>query len=390
MVSAAARAGRALVTGGSLAAGALAVHTAVNLRLLRSPAADGSTRPDRVSILIPARDEEDHIEATVRSALAQEGLTDLEVLVLDDGSQDATADLVAAIAATDRRLRLISGGDDAVPAGWLGKPWACARLAEAASGDVLVFVDADVLLTSHAVRALVATLRDHGLALVAPYPHQQSVTWLERLVQPLVTWSWAATMPVRWAETSLRTSLSAANGQLIALDAVAYRDAGGHGAVRGEVLEDIALMRAIKRSGRHAATVDGSQLASCRMYDSPAAVVDGYAKSLWAAFDGPAGSAAVLSLLTTAYVVPAVAAVAAPSARTRAIGVAGYAAGVISRAMVAHRTGERVLPDALAHPASIAAFTALSAISWARHRRGTNTWKGRAVVADRFSDEVGS
>lgn len=382
MVSPGARAGRALVTAGSVAAGALAVHTAVNLRLLRSPTPGGAVRRERVSILIPARDEADHIEATVLSALAQEGLTDLEVLVLDDGSRDATALLVSALAESEPRLRLLTGGHDPVPAGWLGKPWACARLAEAARGEVLVFVDADVLLAPHAVHALIATMRDNDLALVAPYPHQLSVTWLERLVQPLVTWSWAATMPVRWAETSLRTSLSAANGQLIAVDARAYRAAGGHGAVRGDVLEDIALMRAVKVIGRHAATVDGSHLASCRMYDSPSAVIDGYSKSLWAAFRGPVGSAAVLSLLTTAYVVPAVAAVAAPSTRTRAIGVAGYAAGVTSRALVARRTGERVLPDSLAHPASIVAFAALSAVSWARHRRGTNTWKGRAVVAD--------
>lgn len=373
--------GTGLVTAGSLTAGAIAVHTAVNLRLLRSPSPDAAEVTEPVTVLIPARNEAGHIQATVRSALAQTGVPDLTVLVLDDGSTDGTADLVAALAATDPRVVLIRAEDEPPPAGWLGKPWACARLASHATGSVLVFVDADVALRPHAVRAVVATLREHGLALVAPYPFQRAEGWLERLVQPLVTWAWAATMPVRWGEVSHRPSLSAANGQLLAIDAAAYSAIDGHAAVRHEVIEDVALMRAVKSSGRHAATVDGSHLADCRMYDGTSAVVDGYAKSLWSAFNGPVGSVAVTALLLTAYVVPAVAAVAAPRRRTRAVGLMGYAAGVASRALVARRTGERVLPDALAQPASITAFAVLNAVSWQRHLRGTNTWKGRPVTA---------
>jgi hypothetical protein len=375
------RLGSGLVTAGTATACAIAVHTAVNLRLLRSPAADAPEVTEPVTVLIPARDEAGHIAATVLSARAQTGVPDLTVIVLDDGSVDDTADIVEALAALDPRLVLIRGGDESPPPGWLGKPWACARLAAQATGSVLVFVDADVVLRPHAVRALVTMLREQGLALVAPYPFQAAEGWLERLVQPLVTWSWAATMPVRWGESSFRPSLSAANGQLLGIDADAYSAIGGHGAVRHEVIEDVALMRAMKTGRRHAATVDGSHLAECRMYEGTEAVVDGYAKSLWSAFNGPAGSVAVTALLVTAFVVPAVAAVAAPSRRTRATGLVGYAAGVASRALVARRTGERVVPDALAQPASITAFAALNAVSWARHARGTNTWKGRPVTA---------
>lgn len=376
------RLGRGVVATGALVAWAIAAHTAVNLRLLRSPSADAPEVAEEVTVLIPARDEADHVEATIRSVLVQTGVPRLAVLVLDDGSTDGTAAIVERLAAEDDRLTLVRGADERPPAGWLGKPWACARLATLATGSVLVFVDADVALHPHALRAVVGTLRDHDLALVAPYPLQVSGSWLERLVQPLVTWSWVATMPVRWGETSLRTSLSAANGQLLAVDAAAYRDINGHAAVRDDVIEDVALMRAIKSGGRHAATVDGSHLAACRMYEGPAAVVDGYSKSLWAAFNGPVGTMAVNALLITGYVVPAVAAIAAPSARTRGIGLAGYAAGVASRALVARRTGERIAPDAFAHPASIVAFAALNGVSWLRHAQGSNTWKGRPVTVD--------
>jgi len=370
-----------LVRAGSAMAVGIAAHTAWNLRQLRTPKVNSPECHERVAVLIPARNEEATIEATVRSACAQTGVPDLQVIVLDDDSSDATGDIVQRIMVEQPRLHLVQS-HDAPPAGWLGKPWACARLADAAhvlQATVLVFVDADVVLEPHAVRALVEDLRTRNLAMVAPYPSQQAGSWLERLVQPLVTWSWAATLPLAWGEASNRTSLSAANGQVLIVDAASYKDAGGHAAVRDEVLEDIALMRAIKVSGRHAATVDGSQLASCRMYSSTSEVVDGYSKSLWDAFGGPAGSIAVNGLLTIAYVVPAIAMVSARRPGVRATGAIGYVAGVASRAMVARRVGEP-LGDSLAHPASIAAFVALNAISWRRHVAGKNTWKGRPVT----------
>ena len=373
-------AGRAAVRLGALSACALAAHTAVNLAYLRSPDTDAPPVADDVTVLIPARDEAAHIEATVRSVLAQTGVPRLSIVVLDDGSTDDTASIVEALAAADDRVRLVRGGDSPLPAGWLGKPLACQRLGLEATGSVLVFVDADVVLHPPALRAAVGTLRERRLSLVSPYPRQLSGSALERLVQPIVTWSWAATMPLRWAENSTRPSLSAANGQFLVIDAGAYRAVDGHAAVRAEVIEDVALMRAIKASGRRAATVDGSRLAQCRMYEGAAAVVDGYAKSLWSAFGGPAGSVAVNGLLLATYVLPAVAAVAARDARTRRWGRVGYVAGVTSRALVARRTGERVLPAARAQPASIAAFAVLNAISWRRHLSRRNTWKGRPVT----------
>jgi cellulose synthase/poly-beta-1,6-N-acetylglucosamine synthase-like glycosyltransferase len=379
------RPGLALTAAGATSACALAIHTAANLRFLRTPAPDAPEPTEPVTVLIPARDEVTHVAATVTSALAQTGVARLRVIVLDDGSSDGTADVLDALAADEPRLQVLHAADAPPPDGWLGKPWACARLAraadEGAEPGVLVFVDADVLLRPHAVRAVVATMREGGFALAAPYPFQEARTWLERLVQPLVTWSWVATMPLRWAESSTRPSLSAANGQLIAVDAEAYRAIGGHGAVRADVIEDVALMRAMKSAGRRTVTLDGAPLAACRMYEGAAAVTDGYAKSLWSAFGGPVGSVAVNALLVATYVVPAVAAVAGRDPRTRRVGLLGYAAGVASRALVARRTGERLVPDTLAHPASIAAFAALNAVSWQRHLRGANRWKGRPVVA---------
>ncbi|MGE3810656.1 MAG: glycosyltransferase family 2 protein [Candidatus Nanopelagicales bacterium] len=372
------RAAEAVVAVGAIGAVAATAHTAVNLRLLRTPSSSPPPVRERVSVLVPARDEAGRIGPCIASLLESGGLPDVEVLVLDDGSSDGTADVVLRVAAGDPRLRVIDGGGAAVPEGWLGKTWACHRLAEQATGSVLVFVDADVRLSPQGIAASVALLRSAGLDLVCPYPRQLADGALPRLVQPLLQWSWATTLPLRAAETSPRESLAAANGQLLVVDRDAYDRAGGHAAVRGEVLDDVALLRAVKRSGGRGVVADGTDVAVCRMYDSSEQLVEGYTKSLWSAFGSPAGAAGVVGALSWLYVVPAAAAAAGPTPASRRWGAVGYAAGVAGRVLVARRTGGRAV-DSLAHPASVAAFGVLVAESLRRKRSGALTWRGRSL-----------
>jgi hypothetical protein len=193
-------------------------------------------------------------------------------------------------------------------------------------------------------------------------------------VQPLLQWSWLTLLPLRLAEDSPRPSLTAGNGQLMALDAEAYRRAGGHRAVRGEVLDDVALVRALKAAGGRGGVVDGTWLATCRMYDDWPSLREGYAKSAWAASGSPLAAAGVLAVLGVVYVVPPLAAL-----RGSLAGLAGYGAAVTGRYVVAERTGGRSLPDSFGHPASIVLLGWLTAQSWVRRRRGTLRWKGRAL-----------
>lgn len=367
-----------MVHAGSAIAVGLAAHTAFNLTQLREPQFTGNTITEPVSILIPARNEASTIEAAVRSASNQMGLADLEIIVMDDDSSDETAEIVNRLAQSDPRIRLMRSTEN-IPAGWMGKQFACHRLSREARGSILVFLDADVTLEPHAVAACSELMRAHGFAMVAPYPRQLASGTVERLVQPLVVWSWAATLPVGIAENSLRPSLSAANGQLLVVDAGKYHAIGGHESVQSVVLEDIALMRELKKSGERCITVNGSALAQCRMYDTTTDLVEGYAKSLWSAFGSAAGSLAISTLLATAYIVPAAGMLTSRKRSTRMVGALGYGAGVLSRGLVAHRTASPVLPDSLAHPASVATFIGLTALSWSRHLRGTNTWKGRTL-----------
>jgi glycosyl transferase family 21 len=220
----------------------------------------------------------------------------------------------------------------------------------------------------------VALLDDTGLDVVCPFPRQVAVTAAERLVQPLLQWSWLTTLPLRVAERSRRPSLTAACGQFLVIRRTALERAGGHAAIRDQVLDDLALVRAVKRTGGRGGVVDGTELASCRMYDGWPALRDGYAKSLWAAFGSPTRAAGVLALLGVSYVLPAVAAL-----RGSRIGAAGYLAGVGSRVVAARRTGGRALPDAFAHPASVVVLGRLTVRSLRGRRCGTLQWKGRTL-----------
>ena len=352
-----------------------ALHAAVNVALLRRPPVDPPPVRRPVTVVVPARDEESQIGGCLDALLDQRGVPALRVVVVDDGSTDGTAAAVAAIA--DPRVRLVRAGP--LPAGWLGKPHACATGAGTAPDDdgVLVFVDADVRLFPDAIAGAVAVLERHGLDLVSPWPRQITGGAAERLVQPLQQWLWATLLPLRLAERSPRPSLAAANGQFLVVRRAAYDRAGGHGSVRAEVLEDIALLRAVKASGGRGVVIDGSTLAVCRMYAGWPALREGYAKSLWSALGGaPPAAVAAGAVLTAVWVLPPLAAL-----RGSRAGWVGYAAGVAGRAVAAAGTGARVWPDPLAHPLSVLLLDLLLVRSVTGRRNGTLSWRGRPIGA---------
>lgn len=324
---------------------------------------------EKVSILIPLRNERRNTESVVLCALSQEGLKDFEVIALDDSSQDGTAEILQEIA--DARLTVIQG--EQLPDSWLGKNFACHQLSRRANGEVFVFIDADVRLSPRAINNSIHAMRKWQWEFISPYPRQIAITFIERLAQPLLQWSWFATLPLRLAEVLQRKSMVVANGQFLITHRRAYRESGGHEAIKGEVLDDLELARSMVGSGFRGGVAEASAIAECRMYTNSKELIAGYTKSQWRAFRNPLGAAIASALLILTSILPL------------AIGIAGsllgwinYFALVATRLLVAIRTRSTV-SSALLHPISAALWIYLIALSWLRKSRGKLSWRGRSL-----------
>lgn len=323
-----------------------------------------------VSILIPARDEAAVIGSTVRSLLGQT-YPNIELLVLDDQSSDGTAAAAEAAAGGSDALRVLPG--KSLPDGWLGKNWACQQLAEAATGDLLLFTDADVRWRPDAVAALVADGDAMQADLLTVWPTQETVTWPERLVVPLMALAILGYLPLVAVHYLPWSMFAAANGQCLCFRRPTYDSIGGHAAVAGEVVEDVALARRVKAAGGRLRMADGNERIGCRMYEDWPEVRDGFAKNI---LSGHGGSVLFLLLSTVfhwmVFVLPWLLMVV-----DWRFGLA-VAAGVAIRAATAAFTHQRVF-DALLMPVSVVLMTLIAgrAIWW--HWRGGPVWKGRVA-----------
>ncbi len=231
-----------------------------------------------VSVIIPARNESETIATVIRSILAST-YDRFELIVVDDRSTDDTAAQVAAIAATDPRLRLVRG--DELPAGWFGKPWACAQGAAIATGRYLLFTDADTTHEPDLLGHAVGAMESDGAALLTLTTQQTCVTFWERIVMPQIWVVLGLRYPPQRVNTATRPDQLVANGQFIMVQRDAYDAVGGHTAVSGEVVEDLALAQAFLRAGRRVRLMFGETLISTRMYRSLGEMVEGWSKNLY-------------------------------------------------------------------------------------------------------------
>ena len=272
----------------------------VNLLFFRSlasvpvPVAHG-----RVSILVPARDEERAIAQCVSSLLSQD-YPDFELLILDDASTDRTAAIVRDLIAGEPRHRLISGAP--LPEGWTGKNWACHQLSQAATGDRFLFTDADTVHSPGALSAAVSLAVATRADLLSAWPRLVTLTLGEKMIIPvlhIIALGWFPLAGIRFLQARPRIAArvsprflrawGGANGQFVLFTRAAYARIGGHAAVRDHIVEDVALGREVARripEGMRLVNCDASSLIDCRMYHSFRETCDGFTKNARAAFEG--------------------------------------------------------------------------------------------------------
>ncbi len=257
----------------------------------------------RLSVLIPARNEETTLDACVRSLLAQDYPGALEVLLLDDHSEDATGRVAARLAAADTRVRALSGGP--LLPGWKGKPNALRQLAEAATGDLLLLTDADCNFYNGALAAAVRHRERVRADCLSLLPYLACRSFWEHVVVPLQYFLIFTTLPVRNVYASKNPAFAAANGAFLLIDADTYAALGGHEAVKGEMAEDIKFAQHVKRQGRRLVYGDGSRIYAVRMYESLRGIWDGFSKNLFPAMGKSLPVLVVWSLfLLTTQVLP--------------------------------------------------------------------------------------
>ena len=368
-----------------------AVVYAGNVRRYRPPRLRGGDEvlgrePDgrpRVSVLIPARDEEASIGEAVASVLAETEVP-IELIVLDDHSADATAEIVADFAATDPRVRLETS--DPLPDGWCGKQFACWQLASLAAADRLLFLDADVRVEPHAIARTLALFdrleTERGVGLLSGVPRQIVGTVPEAVFIPLIHLILLCYLPIGRMRRSVDPSYAAGCGQYLMCSRRAYGAAGGHEAIASSMHDGLLLPKAFRKAGIATDLVDATPLARCRMYRTGPEVWAGLSKNAAEglahpkrfAFFGPAlliGHIAPFALLPWASVLPG-----------PLVGTCAAAAAVLLavRADMARRFRQPWSMVPL-HPVTVAALLALQATALVRHLLGAKpTWKGRGVA----------
>lgn len=324
-----------------------------------------------VSILVPARNEEANIAACLDAALASTGAA-VEVVVMDDGSTDRTAEIVAAYGARDPRVRLLHA--PALPPGWTGKVHACARLAEAARGTHLLFIDADVRLAPHAAAAMAAHAAARRIAMVSGVPRQVIGTLGEGLTVPFINFLLLCYLPFGGRAAQRKPSLAAACGQLVLVERRAYDAIGGHASIKGVLHDGIALARLFRERGHDTEIVDGTPLATCRMYEGFRHAWGGFIKNAREGMATPVGLPVWTALLAGAHLWPWF---LLPDPEAIATILLMFAL----RAAVTWRTGEPWWTVPL-HPLTVLVALAIQWTALVRSALGLKAgWKGRAYEA---------
>jgi len=337
--------------------------------------------PPRVSVLVPARNEERNIEACVTSLMGQQ-YPDFEVIVLDDHSSDGTWNILSHLASQFNRLQIMQGRS--LPVGWLGKHWASHQLDRAATGELILFVDADTRHSPDMLIDSVSALFAEDADLVTAFPREEVLTLGERLLVPVIGFGIFTFIPI-WLVQKLRlAALSIMIGQFMLFRRTAYDAIGGYEAVRAEIVDDMELGRRIISSGLEWRLLDGTNHVFCRMYRGFWETVAGFSKSLFAVFDYRILPYFIgWSVVGIAFIEPAVSLVS-HWMRTplTSIPVEYAATSVVLSVilwMITYRRFKFPAYLVFYYPLSLALFIGVAVHSFFQTATGTATWKDRLL-----------
>jgi chlorobactene glucosyltransferase len=360
-----------------------------NLRVYRRFSSKRAAAYPKVSVLVPCRNEEKRLEANLKSLLAQDH-PHFEVIVLDDNSTDATPDILKKLSASDARLKVLKGAP--LPEGWQGKNFACHQLSQAATGEWLLFVDADTFHAPGMLRAVHQEAAGRNAAFVSTFPRQVFASIGDELIVPLMFFVLLTFLPMFFTDKKIWFSFARAGfatgcGQFVYVRRDAYADAGGHAGIGARISEGPLLAGRIKAAGHRIVLADGSAWVSCRMYGGFAETFSGFSRSVFASMGGSIG-AMLFFLIVQTYVFHGPWALMIAASVLDAWTPAAAAALTVSallpvwmRLRIHLKTGMS-LRWVWAHAVSIALYHAILINSFLKFRVFRSTsWKGRSYAA---------
>jgi chlorobactene glucosyltransferase len=271
----------------------------LNLASLKTPrkGARLPQPPPLVSVIIPARDEENNIGQCLAS-LQQQDYPNFEIIVLDDNSSDDTPVIISRLAAGDSRIQLLHG--QTLPEGWAGKPFACFQAAQQARGRWLLFVDADTRHEPDMLSRVIPLAVESRAAMLSGFPRQITTSLSQKIAIPMMYFILMIWAPFWWLHRSKRLPPSVAYGAFLLFSADAYWKIGGHEAVKARILEDVFLGVEISRSGGRHLAVDLSPVVACHMYTDRRAMWEGFTK--WMYSVSALSTAGLILLISLGYV----------------------------------------------------------------------------------------
>jgi chlorobactene glucosyltransferase len=331
-----------------------------------------------VSVLVPARNEEKNIGRCLDSLLNQD-YPNYEIIVLNDYSEDKTEDIIKKYTKKFEKVKLISGKQ--LKSNWTGKNWACHQLSEMANGDVFIFTDADTWHSKTAVINTIAWMQKLKLGLFSAFPQQLTKGFAEKLVIPSIDVFVYGILPLWLTYYSRFSSISAANGQWIALTKNAYKLIGGHEALKNKVVEDVEFARTAKKNRIKILTTSGTEMVFCRMYHSTKEVWEGFSKNVY----GLVGYNVILFLF---IVIGMILFFLSPFVFIWFPGLF-WISGVVLvlnfsiRLIIAKNVKSDLIYSVLFYPFGILFLLAIGFNSFSKMKNGIVTWKGRDINVKR-------
>jgi glycosyltransferase involved in cell wall biosynthesis len=236
-----------------------------------------------ISVLIPARNEETTLPHLLED-LQKSGYSNFEVIVCNDHSTDRTKQIIDAYRSQFPRLTCFDSSE--LPKGWIGKNFACHQLAEKATGDYLLFLDADVRVSPNFLNKAIGFASKRRLALLSVFPEQVLGSEGEWMTVPLMNWILLTFLPLPLVRLKWFSSLSAANGQTMLFEGVNYRANWWHKQVKSKNVEDILIARMMKVKKMNIEVRLGRNDVSCRMYQNVDDAINGFSRNIHQYFGG--------------------------------------------------------------------------------------------------------